>query len=115
MRVMSTCATVVTWAEVCLLRIMCSAIARRTGARRAAVITVPGVGRRYGGQVLRSMRDAGIRTHRIDVPDGDATKNLRQAARLYDGLLERGLDRGSAVVALGGGMVGDLAGFAAAT
>jgi 3-dehydroquinate synthase len=91
------------------------AIARRTGASRAAVITVPSVGRRYGGRVLRSMRDAGIRTQRIDVPDGDATKNLRQVAHLYDALLERGLDRGSAVVALGGGMVGDLAGFAAAT
>jgi 3-dehydroquinate synthase len=91
------------------------AIARSTRASRAAVITVPGVGRRYAGRVLRSMRDAGIRSQRIDVPDGDATKNLRQVARLYDALLEQGLDRGSAVVALGGGMVGDLAGFAAAT
>jgi len=91
------------------------AIARCTGARRAAVITVPGVGRRYGGRVLRSMRAAGIRSQRIDVPDGDSTKNLRQMVPLYDALLEHGLDRGSAVVALGGGMVGDLAGFAAAT
>ena len=63
------------------------AIARRTRASRAAVITVPGVGRRYGGRVMRSMRDAGIRSHRIDVPDGDATKNLRQLAHLYDALM----------------------------
>jgi 3-dehydroquinate synthase len=92
-----------------------AAIARETGARRAAVVTVPAVGRRYGGSVLRSLRAAGLRARRIEVPDGDATKNLRQVARLYDALIDQGLDRGSVVVALGGGMVGDLAGFSAAT
>ena len=66
---------------------------RRTAAARRGV-TVPGVGRRYAGRVLRSLRTAGMRVQRIDVPDGDATKNLRQVARLYDALLERGLDRG---------------------
>jgi 3-dehydroquinate synthase len=91
------------------------AVARCTGADRAALITVPGVGRRYAGRVLRSLRSAGIRAARIDVPDGDASKSLRQAARLYDALIDLGLDRGSVVVALGGGMVGDLAGFAAST
>ena len=49
------------------------------------------------------------------MPDGDAAKTLRQAARLYERLLASGADRGSVVVALGGGAVGDLAGFAAAT
>jgi 3-dehydroquinate synthase len=49
------------------------------------------------------------------VPDGDRTKNLRQVAKLYDAFLEKGADRHTAVIALGGGMVGDLAGFAAAT
>ena len=90
-------------------------VARRTGAARAAIITVPGVGRRYAAKVSRSLRAAGLRVHRFDVPDGDATKNLRQAAKLYDAMLEAGLDRSSAVVALGGGMVGDLAGFVAST
>jgi 3-dehydroquinate synthase len=65
--------------------------------------------------VLRSLAAAGLRTARIDVPDGDASKNLRQVARLYDELLSRGADRHSALVALGGGVVGDLAGFTAAT
>jgi 3-dehydroquinate synthase len=91
------------------------ALARRTRASRAALITVPPVGRRYAAAVLRSLREAGVRAHRIDVPDGDAAKKLSQVAKLYDALLQRGLDRGSAVVALGGGMVGDLAGFTAAT
>jgi 3-dehydroquinate synthase len=90
-------------------------IARRTGATHAVVITVPPVGRRYAGRLLRSLREAGIRARRLEVPDGDRSKNLRQVARLYDALLEMGADRGSVVVALGGGMVGDLAGFVAAT
>lgn len=92
-----------------------SEISRLTGASEAAVVTVPGVGRRYGGIVGRSLRKAGVGVHRFEVPDGDATKNLRQAERLYRAFLARGLDRTCVVVALGGGMVGDLAGFVAAT
>jgi 3-dehydroquinate synthase len=91
------------------------AIARHTKATHAAVVTVRAVGRRYAGVLLRSLRQAGLRTSRIEVPDGDAAKTLRQAARLYQRLLACGADRSSAVVALGGGAVGDLAGFAAAT
>src|SRR2546422_1930642 len=58
-------------------------VAACTGARRAVVITVPPVGRRYAARVLRSLRGAGLRTARIDVPDGDASKSLRQLERLY--------------------------------
>jgi 3-dehydroquinate synthase len=49
------------------------------------------------------------------VPDGDASKSLRQMAKLYDAMLELGADRATVVVALGGGVVGDLAGFLAAS
>ena len=90
-------------------------IRAQTDASRAIVITVPEVGRRYAPKLLRSLRAAGLRVGRIDVPDGDRTKNLRQVASLYDALLERGADRGAVLVALGGGMVGDLTGFTAAT
>ena len=86
-----------------------------TGAKRAVVITVPPVGRRYAGRVLRSLRGAGLSAARIDVPDGDASKSLRQVERLYHELLRAGADRHTTLVALGGGMVGDLTGFAAAT
>jgi len=85
------------------------------GAQRAALVTVPPVGRRYGAAALRSLRGAGLRATRLEVPDGDRTKNLGQVARLYEAFADAGLDRSSVVVALGGGMVGDLAGFAAAT
>jgi 3-dehydroquinate synthase len=90
-------------------------VAACTGARHAVVITAPAIGRRYAGRVLRSLRGAGLRTARIDVPDGDASKSLRQVERLYHELLRAGADRHSALVALGGGVVGDLTGFAAAT
>jgi 3-dehydroquinate synthase len=90
-------------------------IARHTKAHHAVVVTVPGVGRRYAPRLMRSLKEAGLRAHRVEVPDGDATKNLGQVKRLYDAFLAHGTDRHSAVVALGGGMVGDLAGFAAAS
>ena len=91
------------------------AIARATGARRVALVTVPPVGRRYTARLTRSLRAAGLAVTRIEVPDGDASKSLSQLGKLYDAFLEAGLDRSSAVVAFGGGMVGDLAGFAAAS
>lgn len=90
-------------------------IRRRTGASRAMVVTVPPVGRRYGPAVMRSLKDAGIKARRFDVPDGERTKSLHQVSRLYDALLDAGADRGTAVAALGGGVVGDLSGFVAAT
>jgi 3-dehydroquinate synthase len=90
-------------------------VAACTGARHAVVITAPPIGRRYAARVLRSLRGAGLRTARIDVPDGDASKSLRQVERLYHELLRAGADRHSALIALGGGVVGDLTGFAAAT
>ncbi len=91
------------------------AIAKATGAKRVALITVRPVGRRYAARLTSSLRAAGVAVTKIEVPDGDATKNLAQLGKLYDAFLEAGLDRSSAVVALGGGVVGDLAGFAAAS
>ena len=91
------------------------AIARATGASQVAIVTVPSVARRYGAPLSRSLKAAGLRVHKVVVPDGDASKNLRQLGRLYDAFLDMGLDRSSAVVALGGGVAGDLAGYAAAS
>ncbi len=90
-------------------------IRRQTGASRAMLVTVPPVGRRYGPSVMRSLKNAGIKARRFDVPDGERTKNLQQVSRLYDSFLDASADRATAVVALGGGVVGDLSGFVAAT
>ena len=91
------------------------AIAEATGAQRVAVVTAPDVGRRYGGALERSLRRSRLRVARFYVPDGDRAKTLRQAAGLYRALLAWGADRRTALVALGGGSVGDVAGFVAAT
>jgi 3-dehydroquinate synthase len=91
------------------------AVARCAPSSRAFVISVPPVSRRYGGIVERSLQGAGYRVRRISVPDGDASKNPRQLSKLWDELLRFGADRTTPVVALGGGMVGDLGGFAAAS
>jgi len=63
----------------------------------------------------KSLREAGLQATALVIQPGEASKTLREAASLYDGFLAAGLDRGSVVVALGGGVVTDLAGFAAAT
>jgi 3-dehydroquinate synthase len=62
-----------------------------------------------------ALASAGLRTEVALVPAGEGSKSLEQASRLYDTLAESQVDRGTLVVALGGGVVGDLAGFVAAT
>ena len=91
------------------------AIAGRAGSGLAVIVSVPGVARRYAPTLERSLRRAGLRVGRIVVPDGDRTKRLEVVERLYARLLAIGADRGTTLVALGGGMVGDLTGFTAAT
>jgi len=82
---------------------------------RALVISDRNVAPRYGEAVLASLRDHGFEPTLQVVPAGERTKSLASARRLYQAALEAGLDRKSCVVALGGGVVGDLAGFVAAT
>lgn len=68
----------------------------------------------YAPKVERSLEAAGYRVRRAVVPSGEATKSLEQFDELITAALEAGCDRKSVVVALGGGVVGDLAGFVAA-
>lgn len=82
---------------------------------RCALITNERVGPLYGAAVTASLREAGFEPLEIAIPDGEEHKNLAWLAVIYDRLLEAGLDRRSVIVALGGGVVGDLSGFAAAT
>lgn len=90
-------------------------IAGLLDAERIAVVSVAPVARRYAASVSRGLARAGARVGRVVVPDGDASKSPRELVRLWEHFLAQGLDRQSAVVALGGGVVGDLAGFAAAS
>src|SRR5271166_132242 len=61
-----------------------------------------------------AIEDAGIETTSIIVPAGEGTKCFASFARVCDDLLEAKIERGDIVIALGGGVIGDLAGFAAA-
>src|SRR5262249_55292417 len=81
--------------------------------RRAAVVTQPAVAP-HAARVTESLRGAGFEPAVLVVSEGEESKSLREAERLWDGFLAHGLDRSSPVVAVGGGVVGDLAGFAGA-
>jgi 3-dehydroquinate synthase len=81
----------------------------------AAIVTNPTVGKFYAQEVQASLVKAGYVTHLIEIPDGEVHKNSVTLNRIYDALLEAGLGRDSFLVALGGGVVGDITGFAAAT
>lgn len=70
---------------------------------------------RWGDEIAASLRDAGARVDRITVPTGEPSKSVEQLSRFWQTLLDAGADRRSVMVAVGGGVVGDLAGFAAAT
>ena len=82
---------------------------------RAALVSDGAIMRLYGKTVVASLESAGFTVTTIDVPEGEAAKTLAVAEHCWDRLLTAGLDRTSTVLALGGGAVGDVAGFAAAT
>lgn len=82
---------------------------------KAAVVTNPTVAAWYLAPVVRSLEKAGLAVSAFEVPDGERYKHLAWVARLYDHLVAERFDRGCFLVALGGGVIGDLAGFAAAT
>lgn len=82
-------------------------------AGKVAVVTNPVVARLYAPAVLRSLKAAGYQTLMIVVPEGERAKSLRWVSAILDELVRARFERGSVLLALGGGVVGDLAGFAA--
>ncbi len=89
-------------------------LAARFPGRAVAIVTDATVGELHGPALEESLSAAGIRHHRITVPPGEATKRFGQLEEVVDQILAHRLERGDIVLALGGGVVGDLAGFAAA-
>jgi len=82
---------------------------------RIAVVACSLVAELYGQQVDADLRVADYRPVACTMPEGEENKTLATVASLYDCFLASGLDRTSTVLALGGGVTGDVAGFAAAT
>ena len=83
--------------------------------RRAAIVTNDTVAPLYLGPFAAALEAAGVACTRIVVPDGEDHKDWPTLNAVFDALLEHRCDRQTAIVALGGGVIGDLAGFAAAT
>ncbi len=94
------------------------AVLGATGApegSRVAVVSNPVVAPLYGAQVEVALQSVGFQPFACSMPDGEQHKRLATVAALYDQFLTGGLDRGGTVLSLGGGVTGDVAGFAAAT
>ncbi|MCD5003169.1 3-dehydroquinate synthase [Enterococcus saccharolyticus] len=84
-------------------------------SQRVAIITDSNVAKLYAEQVTTSLKSAGFQVNTFVVPAGEASKSLEQATYLYDQLAEHGFTRSDGLIALGGGVIGDLAGFVAST
>ncbi|WP_114943356.1 3-dehydroquinate synthase [Microvirga calopogonii] len=84
------------------------------GARAAAIVTDEHVGPLYAGALAGALEAQGLRASVVTLPPGEATKSYASLERVCDAVLAAKIERGDLVVALGGGVIGDLAGFAAA-
>ena len=82
---------------------------------KAVIVTNPVVNKLYGEIVRQSLIDAGFQPTVLEIPDGEKYKTLASAGKLYAQLAACGAERSTPVLALGGGVIGDLAGFVAAT
>jgi 3-dehydroquinate synthase len=85
------------------------------GLQNPIVVTDENVSTFHAENVIASLRSSGFDPKMLTVPSGEAHKNLETITQLWHGFLEAGLDRRSTVIALGGGVIGDISGFAAST
>jgi 3-dehydroquinate synthase len=91
-------------------------ILRRAGlGKKVGIVTDAKVGELYLKPVEESLRRAGFSVTVVSLPEGEEHKNLEAVSAIYDRLIRERFERGSFLLALGGGVVGDITGFAAAT
>ena len=82
---------------------------------KVMVVSNPTVFALYGDRAISALRQANFEVSYCELPDGERYKTLESIAHIYDQAFDRGLERSSTLVALGGGVIGDMTGFAAAT
>ena len=82
---------------------------------RVGIVSNPAVADLYAEEVRDSLRDAGYDTAVVLIPEGESHKDTASLGLIYDALVEHRFDRSAALIALGGGVIGDITGFAAAT
>lgn len=83
--------------------------------KKVLVVSNPSIFKHYGERVIQSLTSAGFQVASYNLPPGERYKTLNSIQKLYDIALENRLERSSTMVALGGGVIGDMTGFAAAT
>ena len=98
-----------------LIRRAGPSIAQLTKANKAAIITEDGIDRLYGMDLVKSLEAAGLRTQMIVVPSSEKSRSLSIVNHVYGALVDFGLGSDDVLIALGGRIVGDVTGFAAAT
>jgi 3-dehydroquinate synthase len=81
--------------------------------RRALVVTAPPIRRRWSKVLVQSLTKVGISTEILEMPDGEPAKRLTTLEKLAEKMVKAGADRGVVLLALGGGVVGDVTGFLA--
>ncbi|HBF35236.1 TPA: 3-dehydroquinate synthase, partial [Candidatus Sumerlaeota bacterium] len=84
------------------------------GCDRLVLITNATVGGHYAASTIALLESAGLRVDTVEIPDGETAKNTRVVDTIWDFLIDHACTRQSALAALGGGVVGDITGFAAA-
>ncbi|KON31381.1 hypothetical protein AC482_01010 [miscellaneous Crenarchaeota group-15 archaeon DG-45] len=87
----------------------------RLPSTKCAIVSHADVMELHGGRLMEGIEEAGIEAHVVVVPPGEESKSWERAGWLHGALLDLKLDRASALLAFGGGVVGDLAGFVAST
>lgn len=83
--------------------------------KKVLVVSNPAIFRHYGERAIASLKSAGFEVNSCTIPAGERYKTLATVQKIYNATLENRLERSSTLVALGGGVIGDMTGFAAAT
>jgi 3-dehydroquinate synthase len=84
-------------------------------SRKVGLVSNPTVHKLYGSAIAESVRGSGYDLVEIIIPDGEEYKSLLWTEKIYEELFRAKLDRKSALIALGGGVIGDITGYAAST
>jgi 3-dehydroquinate synthase len=98
-----------------LLKQVGSYLSHLVKSQSAIIITHPSINKLYGNTLRSSLQEEGIKALTFEVPEGESCKSIQQAEKLFDRLIENHCGRETPLIALGGGVIGDLTGFVAAT
>ena len=103
------------WIESGLLKKITDLLNPMNTENQWVIVTQESIQTHYGNTLLQQLKDAGFNAGLVTIPNGEEAKSIREFEKLQRKLLELGCDRKTILIVLGGGVVGDVAGFAAAT